>query len=140
MNTSQRHHKWAGNVTRSQKDNHDYLLIVKDKFGYYGLPGGEIKDGEHPKIATIRELAEETGVKIFVHQIKKVYEFKTPQKDCVIFETTVPVSYFRRKYIQNDEDIEYAEFVLLSHVAEIMIHEPKFRKIHVKILRELNLV
>lgn len=34
------------------------------KFGYYNIPGGKIEEGENPEQAAIREMKEETGLKV----------------------------------------------------------------------------
>jgi ADP-ribose pyrophosphatase YjhB (NUDIX family) len=49
------------------------ILVVKttkDKDVYYTIPGGHPKDLEHPKLACLREIQEETGILCMVGQEK----------------------------------------------------------------------
>ena len=41
----------------------EHLVIHRLKTNDYGLPGGKVAEGEHPKAALIREIFEETGLK-----------------------------------------------------------------------------
>lgn len=49
----------AGGVVLSPKGE---VLIVRQKDGSWSLPKGHIQEGEDPKAAAMREIAEETGV------------------------------------------------------------------------------
>ena len=41
------------------------LLLGKNRLKLFNLPGGKIKDGEHPVDALLREVHEETGITKF---------------------------------------------------------------------------
>ncbi|MFI5783322.1 NUDIX hydrolase [Nocardia sp. NPDC051570] len=41
-----------------------HVLLVRDHFGYWNLPGGKVEPGEKPAAAAARELQEETGLTI----------------------------------------------------------------------------
>jgi mutator protein MutT len=53
------------------------VLLVRDHFGYWNLPGGKVEPGEMPAAAAVREIREETGLTIV--EIEEVhhdeYEF-----------------------------------------------------------------
>jgi 8-oxo-dGTP pyrophosphatase MutT (NUDIX family) len=40
-----------------------HLVVHRKEENSYGLPGGKIGDGEHPKEGLVREIYEETGLK-----------------------------------------------------------------------------
>ncbi|MGO4649582.1 NUDIX hydrolase [Nocardia sp. 2YAB30] len=40
------------------------VLLVRDHFGYWNLPGGKVEPGEKPAAAAVREMSEETGLTI----------------------------------------------------------------------------
>lgn len=47
----------------------DKVVVTKyksenKKFGYYDIPGGKIEDGESPEQTAVREMREETGLKV----------------------------------------------------------------------------
>ena len=49
------------------KDNKVVVTKYKEgnkKFGYYDIPGGKIEEGENPEQTAIREMKEETGLKV----------------------------------------------------------------------------
>ena len=37
-------------------------LVIRDRYGQWGLPKGHLEDGESPKQAALREVNEETGL------------------------------------------------------------------------------
>ena len=52
-------------VTKAKANGHDILLITRGKdpfMGSYAFPGGFVDYGEDPKVACLRELAEECCV------------------------------------------------------------------------------
>ena len=69
--------------------NGEVLLILTHKWGFtYGIPGGKVEKGETLKLALVREISEETGLKITVGEMLMV-------QDCVnSSEFYVPKSHF----------------------------------------------
>jgi 8-oxo-dGTP diphosphatase len=56
-------------------DGQGRVLLIKKNYGKrrYGLPGGRIEAGETPRDAVLREVQEETGMRVHVRQIVGVY-------------------------------------------------------------------
>jgi 8-oxo-dGTP diphosphatase len=52
--------KFATMIVLNQ-DQNEVLLILREDFRIWGLPGGTIESGETPEAAAIRETSEETG-------------------------------------------------------------------------------
>ena len=53
-------------------DEHQNILLVKstyNRFHPWGLPGGGLEYGEHPEEAIIREVWEETGLRVCVEKL-----------------------------------------------------------------------
>ena len=53
-------------------DNDKNILLVKstyNRFHPWGLPGGGLEYGEHPEEAVIREVWEETGLRVYVEKL-----------------------------------------------------------------------
>lgn len=38
------------------------FLIIRDSYANWGFPKGHVEDGEHPEMAALREVSEETGL------------------------------------------------------------------------------
>ena len=70
---------WDG-VKGIVRKNDDILVLVK-KDGTLDLPGGRIENGETIKFALQREINEETGLKVEIHDpVEKWSFYKTPNQ------------------------------------------------------------
>jgi ADP-ribose pyrophosphatase len=58
------------------KDRKKLLLIKRSDLPIWVLPGGGIEEGEEPREAGIREVFEETGLKVDLQRLASVYEPK----------------------------------------------------------------
>lgn len=57
-------HPWSSVACVAKRGN-KYLFCQREDNGLWELPGGEIKDGEKPSQAALRELLEEVGLKAY---------------------------------------------------------------------------
>jgi len=70
---------WDG-VKGIVRKNDDFLVLVKQD-GTLDLPGGRIENGETIKFALQREINEETGLKVEIHDpVEKWSFYKTPNQ------------------------------------------------------------
>ena len=70
---------WDG-VKGIVRKNDDILVLVK-KDGTLDLPGGRVENGEPVKSALQREISEETGLKVEIHDpVEKWSFYKTPNQ------------------------------------------------------------
>ena len=70
---------WDG-VKGIVRKNDDFLVLVKQD-GTLDLPGGRIENGETIKFALQREINEETGLKVAIHDpVEKWSFYKTPNQ------------------------------------------------------------
>ena len=54
----------AGGVVYRDAGNGPQVLLIKDPYNNWGLPKGHIEDGETPEQAALREVEEETGLRV----------------------------------------------------------------------------
>lgn len=52
----------AGAVVVRVRERGPEFLVIRDRYGHWGLPKGHVEEGEDPLRAALRECAEETGV------------------------------------------------------------------------------
>ena len=70
---------WDGVKGIVRKDDHILVLVKKD--GTLDLPGGRIENGETVQSALQREINEETGLKVEIHDpVEKWSFYKTPNQ------------------------------------------------------------
>lgn len=74
-------------------------------YGTWAVPGGHLEIGENPKHAAMRELLEETGIKV-------------PQEDFVLFAIT-------NDLFQNEQNILVNHYITLHYVAYDISDIPK---------------
>ena len=68
---------WDGVKGIIKKDGH--ILVLVKKNGTLDLPGGRVENGETIKLALQREIEEETGLKVEIHNPVEEWSFyKTP--------------------------------------------------------------
>lgn len=118
----------------------DDVLVVRRKNhpfkDYWALPGGFSDPGETLEESAVRELFEETSVKIFVENIVQVKTYSDPDRDPrgrII--STAFATYMDRSLIKpfaNDDAVEYC----FMSVKKIINNEIKLAFDHNKIVKD----
>jgi 8-oxo-dGTP diphosphatase len=107
------------------KNNQIYLLLVQSKFGtdklQWALPGGLVQNNESLKDAVLRELAEETNVKI--NYLEQLYTFgdniHRDHRNRVISVAYFGVVDATKIDIIADTDVEHAEWLSLDKLPKL---------------------
>ena len=95
---------WDGVKGIVRKD--DKILVLVKPNGTLDLPGGRVENGESVKSALQREISEETGLKVEIHDpVEKWSFYKTP--DLLIKGITFECAYLDGKVKLCDEHKRY---------------------------------
>lgn len=71
----------CGGVVYTVKDGKVFYVIVKSIEGIYGFPKGHVEDGETEEETAMREILEETGLKVkIIPGFKAQNEYPLPNK------------------------------------------------------------
>lgn len=99
----------CGAVVYTKQDDRILYVIVKSLEGYYGFPKGHTEDSESEKETALREIYEETGLKVkIIDGFRLISEHKIPNKNDVIKR----VIYFVAEY--DAQTIDYQKEELLG--------------------------
>jgi len=117
---------WVGNILISKGRGCHYIHLAKDKFGLLGIIGGSLEAGETLKMAALRETSEEAHERVFMRNLKIIWEgttedlkIKTYNCNFSVFITEVP--YFKSKKIEDDPDIvEIVSFPLFIFLRSML--------------------
>lgn len=104
-------------------DNDFKILLIKRKNDPFkekwALPGGFIEDGEELETAAIRELEEETGVKVTA--MEQVRAFGTPERDPR--GRTISIAFLSRIYCEEElkagDDAAEARWFPINRLPEL---------------------
>lgn len=58
----------AGCIVYKKENDDTFLLMILDRFGYWTFPKGKVEEGESLEETAIRELEEETGLKVEIER------------------------------------------------------------------------
>lgn len=98
-------------------DENDRVLLIKDSSSHlWGLPGGGIESGENHEQALVRELSEETGLKLISTPIY-LHKESTPSKDLFFYIVQYDIS--TSLVPKNSTDIESAAFTEASRLTSL---------------------
>jgi 8-oxo-dGTP diphosphatase len=115
-------------------DEEKKILLVKStyqRFHPWGLPGGSLEYGEHPEKAVIREVLEETGLKICIERFLLVNSWRPDRVGlyylCRIVEGTFhpseEVSDFAYFSVDDLPDIRPIDVGMIKRLHRMVEHE-----------------
>lgn len=106
----------CGAVVYTRKNDNILYVIVKSTEGYFGFPKGHMEKNETEEQTAIREIFEETGLKVnIIPGFKTINEYPIPHKEGAIKR----VIYFLAEY--DNQNIRYQKDELLG--AYLMTYE-----------------
>ncbi|MDD3612347.1 MAG: NUDIX domain-containing protein [Clostridia bacterium] len=106
----------CGAVVYTRKNDNILYVIVKSTEGYFGFPKGHMEKNETEEQTAIREIFEETGLKVnIIPGFKTINEYPIPHKEVAIKR----VIYFLAEY--DNQNIRYQKDELLG--AYLMTYE-----------------
>lgn len=106
-------------IIRSDKGN--ILLVKPDYKDTWQLPGGGVEEYEDPKTAAVREVEEETGIKIEITDLQLVDSiFKAEEDYLFLLFQCIPLYDEDADYSGDDEEIEEYKFVDPAEVAGLL--------------------
>jgi len=84
------------------------LLCHRLDYDLWNLPGGKVEDKETPWQAVIREVKEETNLKVEVNKVSGIYSI--PQKNRIVFSFICKIIGGKIKATEEADKIEYFTF------------------------------
>lgn len=120
-----RYIKSCGYVAYKQIGNKNFYLIIKGKNGDVGFPKGHTEQGESEMQTAIRELMEETGVRVeHIDGFRRQIEYKLPRVPDAIKQTV----YFlgrcvTEKIIIQETEVAKAGFMSYESALEALTFE-----------------
>lgn len=125
----------CGGVVFTRKNGKILYVIIKSTEGYYGFPKGHMEGNETEEQTALREIFEETGLKVkIIPGFKTMVEYPLPKKEGVMKR----VVYFAAVF--DDQEISYQEEELVG--AYLMTYEEAMKVFQFdnsrRILKEVN--
>ena len=127
--TDEQNKKWQASLPKKKvavkvilkSDKGNILLVKPDYKDTWQMPGGGVEEFEDPKMAAVREIEEETGVKIGIENLRLVDSIFKAKDDYLflLFESTQVLTE-AADYNVADEEIEAYMFVSPTDVAKLL--------------------
>lgn len=122
------------------EDNYGNVVLIKRRFppfqNYYALPGGAIEKGESPKKALIREIYEETNLKVKIERKINVYKKEGRDPRGNIHSTAYKCSIIGdSSSLKSGDD---AKEVILIHKSKLKNYKLAFD--HKDMIKDANLI
>ena len=111
------------------------ILLVKStyqRFHPWGLPGGSLEYGEHPEAAVIREVWEETGLRVCIEKLLLINSW-TPDRVGMFYLCRITGGTF----YPSDEVSEFAYFSLDNLPDVRPLDKAMLRRLHGMVEHEL---
>ena len=110
-------------VVFSERDGQDRILLIKRKNdpykGEWAIPGGFLEDDEQPEAGALRELEEETGLKL--QNLKQIRAFGKPDRDPR--GRTISIAFFgeagSEAEIKGNDDAAEAKWIAVTELPEL---------------------
>jgi 8-oxo-dGTP diphosphatase len=93
-------------VIRDEKDR--VLLVLRNDYDLWNLPGGGLEKGESPWEGVVREVKEETGYDVEIKRLAGIYS--KPDKDEVVFSFECKIIGGEMTLNEEAKDIKYFSF------------------------------
>lgn len=113
--------KAGGILTRDNNGTTEIYVIHRPRYDDWSVPKGHIDDGESPKDAALREVAEETGLQCSVTRELPPYEYQLPsgQRSTVYFFEMSVVSFGATKDDESDE----GRWVTITQLKDLLSYD-----------------
>ena len=100
--------KSCGAIVVKKQDGRYYTLVVRQNAGHWGFPKGHIERGETKEQTALREVQEETGLRVkLIEGFSCVSKYRIPdrvEKTVTIFAATTPSTVI---HMQKEEIEDY---------------------------------
>ena len=108
------------------------ILLVRDpreENEIWELPGGRLNVGESPKVGLAREVLEELGVEVDVHEVVHLEQFLqgSEGKNALMIAYLASLKDFEAELIPDKREIAEVRFVPISEVLELNLF-PEYRR------------
>lgn len=125
----------CGGVVYTRQNNEILYLIIKSLEGYYGFPKGHVEGNETEEQTALREIYEETGLKVkIIPGFKTVDEHPIPNRDGVIKRIIYFIAqYDNQEIIFQEEELLGAYLMTYQEASNVFQFESSKR-----ILQEVN--
>jgi ADP-ribose pyrophosphatase YjhB (NUDIX family) len=127
------HHSFIHPVARIiiENEKNQILIIERTDIGKIGIPAGSLEEGETIGECILREVAEETGLKL--KHIEVIGISSNPDNESVVYPNGDKIQYFTIEFysntweeeimVQDTAEVKSAKFVDLSMLCELPKNE-----------------